>query len=81
MPLVTVAKTTDLPPGAAMQVAVGDRKLAVFNLDGVFCAIEDVCTHRGAPLSEGAVIGEGARIEAGAAIGEGARLGPGEVAS
>ena len=58
MSLVSVAKTTDLPPGSVVQVAVGDRKVALFNLDGAFYAIEDVCTHRGAPLSEGAVIGE-----------------------
>jgi 3-phenylpropionate/trans-cinnamate dioxygenase ferredoxin component len=58
MPFVTVAKTTDLPAGSAAQVLVNNRKIAIFNLDGVFYAIEDTCSHRGAPLSEGSVMGE-----------------------
>jgi nitrite reductase/ring-hydroxylating ferredoxin subunit len=58
MPLVTIAKTADFPAGAAVQLEVNGRKLAVFNCDGVFYALEDVCPHRGAPLSEGMVAGE-----------------------
>ena len=58
MPLVVVAKTVDLPPGSAVQVEVAGRKVALFNLAGNLCAIEDVCPHRGGPLSEGTVLGE-----------------------
>ena len=29
------------------------RKVALFNADGQFCALDDVCPHRGGPLGEG----------------------------
>ena len=58
MPFVTVTKAADLPAGAAVQIDVGGRKIALFNMDGQIHAIDDTCTHRGGPLSEGAVIGE-----------------------
>src|SRR6267143_4065556 len=53
-----VASTTDLAPGAAKCVEVAGKKLALFNLEGSFYAIDDTCTHRGGPLSEGEVSGE-----------------------
>src|SRR5437870_10149838 len=34
------------------------KKLALFNLEGSFHAIDDTCTHRGGPLSEGEVSGD-----------------------
>jgi nitrite reductase/ring-hydroxylating ferredoxin subunit len=37
---------------------VAGKKLALFNLEGSFPAIDDTCTHRGGPLSEGEVLGE-----------------------
>ena len=58
MALITVAKTGDIPVDAAKQVTVGGRKVALFNVAGSYYAIDDTCTHRGGPLSEGAVIGE-----------------------
>jgi nitrite reductase/ring-hydroxylating ferredoxin subunit len=32
--------------------AIGQR-IAIFNVGGKYCAIEDTCPHRGGPLSEG----------------------------
>lgn len=55
---VTVASTAELVPGGAKGVEVAGRKIALFNLDGIFYAIDDTCTHRGGPLSEGEVSGE-----------------------
>ena len=46
-------RVTDVPPGAAL--LVGD--VAVFNVDGRFCATQDKCTHREGPLSEGTLDG------------------------
>jgi nitrite reductase/ring-hydroxylating ferredoxin subunit len=43
----------DVPPGAMLRV--GD--LAVFNVDGVFCATQATCTHRQGPLNEGTLDG------------------------
>jgi nitrite reductase/ring-hydroxylating ferredoxin subunit len=53
MAFTKVATTGEVPPGTGKQVTVQGRKLGVFNVNGTFYAIEDVCTHRGAPLSEG----------------------------
>lgn len=53
-----VASTADLAPGEAKCVEVAGKKIALFNLDGTFLAIDDTCTHRGGPLSESEVSGE-----------------------
>jgi len=53
MAFTKVATTQEIPPGKAKQVKVAGRTLAVFNADGTFYAIDDTCTHRGAPLHEG----------------------------
>jgi len=37
----------DLRPGEYKTVAVGDRELALYNVDGKFCATDNVCPHRG----------------------------------
>ena len=55
--LVKVAETKDVPPGTAMAVDLEGRKIAVFNRGGTYYAIDDTCTHRGGPLSEGDVEG------------------------
>ena len=56
---IRVASTSDLPPGQGKCVEVeGKKKIALFNLAGSFYAIDDTCTHRGGPLSEGEVAGE-----------------------
>ncbi len=35
----------------------GGKKIAIFNVEGTLFAIDDTCTHRGGPLSEGTVAG------------------------
>ncbi len=50
---VDVAKVEDLPPGSWRVVDVDDAEIAVFNIDGEFYAIEDVCTHDGGELANG----------------------------
>jgi nitrite reductase/ring-hydroxylating ferredoxin subunit len=50
---VKVADAADLPPGRAMAVTVADKRIALFAVDGILFAIDDTCTHRGGPLSEG----------------------------
>ncbi len=46
----------DLPPGSACAVEVAGRTIGLFNVDGVIYAIDNICTHDNAPLSEGAVV-------------------------
>ncbi|HEY2934548.1 MAG TPA: non-heme iron oxygenase ferredoxin subunit [Acidobacteriota bacterium] len=55
-----VARTHEIQPGQAKAVDVNGKRIAIFNVDGNFYAIEDTCSHRGGPLSEGFV--EGMRV-------------------
>jgi 3-phenylpropionate/trans-cinnamate dioxygenase ferredoxin subunit len=55
--LIKVAITADLPPGQAMAFEIEGERIAVFNVNGTYYAIDDVCTHAGASLSEGCVEG------------------------
>ena len=54
---VKVAKTGEIAPGEARAVEAAGKRIALFNVGGTFYAIDDACTHRGGPLSEGMVLG------------------------
>jgi nitrite reductase/ring-hydroxylating ferredoxin subunit len=53
-----VARTSDLAPGEVMYVEVGSDPVALINLDGEFYALNDMCTHQDASLSDGEVQGD-----------------------
>jgi 3-phenylpropionate/trans-cinnamate dioxygenase ferredoxin subunit len=53
-----VAEVGDIPPGEAKALVVNDRMIAVVNLDGEFYAIDNVCTHAFAILTEGGIEGD-----------------------
>ena len=55
---VTVAAVEELATGEHRVVDVDDTQIVVFNLDGQYYAIEDVCTHDGGKLTGGIVEGE-----------------------
>jgi nitrite reductase/ring-hydroxylating ferredoxin subunit len=55
---VKVAKTAEIVPGQGKMIEVGGKKIALFNVEGSFHAIDDTCTHRGGPLSEGSLDGK-----------------------
>lgn len=50
---VTVAKTSEIPPGERDVFEIQGLYIAVFNVGGTYYAIEDVCTHDDGPLAEG----------------------------
>ena len=54
---VKVATRSELEPGQKKLVDVDGRAIALFNVDGSFHAIDDVCTHDGGPLAEGELKG------------------------
>jgi nitrite reductase/ring-hydroxylating ferredoxin subunit len=54
---IKVSKVGDIAPGEARGVEAGGERIALFNIDGTFYAIDDTCTHRGGPLSGGMVMG------------------------
>ena len=53
----SIAKTSDLAPGQGKQFNVDGQNIAVFNVDGKFCAIHNECTHAGASLADGELAG------------------------
>lgn len=55
---VNVADKDEMPPGACRVVDVDDVMVAVYNLDGEFYAIEDICTHDGGELASGEIEGD-----------------------
>ena len=48
-----LCSTSDVAPGSALKVEMGDLMLAVFNVDGEFFVTDDTCTHGPGSLSEG----------------------------
>ncbi|MCG6869703.1 MAG: non-heme iron oxygenase ferredoxin subunit [Gammaproteobacteria bacterium] len=50
---IEVAHNEEFPPGTWQVVEYEDMVIAVFNIDGEFYAIEDICTHDGETLTGG----------------------------
>ncbi len=55
---VKVAETKDISVGTGILVELEGERIALFNENGTFYAIGDVCTHSGGPLSEGDLDGD-----------------------
>ncbi len=53
---VAVATLDQVHDGAGFLVEVEETRIALFNLNGEIYAIDDVCTHDGGPLVEGAIV-------------------------
>jgi len=58
MSWIPVAPADSIAPGDYAQVEVDGTLIAVFNVDGSFHAIDDLCTHDGGELAGGAVEGD-----------------------
>lgn len=50
---VSIGTTDSLDPGDRRLVDVSGTPVVVFNVDGEYYALENVCAHQGGPLSEG----------------------------
>jgi len=53
---IKVATVDEIPVNGSKLVEVDDVRVALFNLNGEFYAIEDICTHDGGPLVEGTIV-------------------------
>jgi nitrite reductase (NADH) small subunit len=53
-----VGKVSEIPEGKGIAVQAGRRTIAVFRIGQEFFAIHNTCPHKGASLSEGAVVCE-----------------------
>jgi 3-phenylpropionate/trans-cinnamate dioxygenase ferredoxin subunit len=54
---ITVASTDEISPGERLVVEYGRRWVVIFNVDGSYYAVEDICTHDDGPLAEGKLDG------------------------
>jgi nitrite reductase/ring-hydroxylating ferredoxin subunit len=52
-----VARLDEFPPGARRIVRAGKLELGVFNVDGRYYALPNVCAHQFGPLCEGRISG------------------------
>jgi len=52
---VRVAKTEDIADGQTRSYKLGELRVAICHIGERYYAIEDVCTHDGAPLGEGSL--------------------------
>lgn len=55
---VKVANVSELRSGEMMAVTIGDDQVLLSNIEGSFHAIDDVCSHAYACLSDGEMDGE-----------------------
>ena len=56
--VVRVCSKSEVAPGSVKAFAVGDKTLAVYNIDGTFYATDDECTHAAASLADGMIEGD-----------------------
>lgn len=52
-----VGRTSEIPPGERKLIDVGGRSIGVFNVEGTFYALRNMCPHQGAPLCRGSIQG------------------------
>ncbi len=55
---IKVAQVSELKTGEMIAVTIGDDQVLLANIDGAFHAIDDVCSHAYACLSDGDINGE-----------------------
>jgi 3-phenylpropionate/trans-cinnamate dioxygenase ferredoxin subunit len=54
---VKVAETSEITPGQIKAVRVGEKEVLIANVDGVYYAMGNRCTHRGGELAKGTLEG------------------------
>ncbi len=54
---VKVARAADIPPGARFFYDFTEETVIVFNVDGAFYCIADLCSHDDGPLEDGRLDG------------------------
>jgi nitrite reductase (NADH) small subunit len=56
---IRVAETSEVPSGSALELAAGTLSVALFNRDGAYLAIGNVCPHgKGGRLAAGSLMGD-----------------------
>jgi nitrite reductase (NADH) small subunit len=52
-----VGKASELPPGSRRIIPAGEHGIGVFNVNGTYYALKNVCPHQGGPLCLGSLEG------------------------
>ena len=52
-----VAKVQEIPVGERLIVMLEGRSIGIFNINGTFYALRNLCPHQQAPLCEGRILG------------------------
>jgi biphenyl 2,3-dioxygenase ferredoxin component len=55
---IDLCSATEISPGSALKVETGSLVLAVFNVDGEYYVMDDLCSHGPGSLSEGYIDGD-----------------------
>ena len=63
--MIKVCKTSELPHGQSKCVQASGKEIAVFNIKGKYFAIDNLCIHAGAPLTDGSVDEEKCQVTCG----------------
>ena len=63
--MIKVCKTNELPHGQSKSAQANGKEIAVFNIKGKYYAVDNLCIHAGAPLTEGAVDEEKCQVVCG----------------
>lgn len=58
MSWIPVASAASIPEGDYAQIEIDGMLVAVFNVNGTYYAIDDICTHDGGELAGGAIDGD-----------------------
>lgn len=54
---IHIAAAKDCPSGAGLECLVEGQIVALFNVDGIYYALDGICPHQGGPLAKGCVAG------------------------
>ena len=54
---VRIARVDELAPGQYRSIEIEGERIALFNIDGKFYALKDMCTHDGGVLTGGTLQG------------------------
>lgn len=52
-----LTRVRDCPPATTTEVVVGEKVIALFNVDDTYYALDGVCPHQGGPLGQGMLEG------------------------
>lgn len=58
MAFLRTLKKDEVPVGTIREFQLEGKVLAISNVDGKYCAMNNICLHRGGPLAEGELNGD-----------------------